>query len=104
MSKTQYTRSYKIDAVKLAIQVIKMITQIKHQLLIKQNKVNLVNFIKQHDMKFSFQDVSIIEHIDRSKNLFVSYAQQRFWFIDQLQGGSSEYNMPMALQIEGHVI
>jgi hypothetical protein len=28
----------------------------------------------------------------------LSYAQQRLWFIDQLQPGSSHYNMPVALQ------
>lgn len=30
-----------------------------------------------------------------------SYAQRRLWLIDQLQGGSSEYNLPAAIQIEG---
>ncbi|HEC75388.1 MAG TPA: amino acid adenylation domain-containing protein [Methylophaga aminisulfidivorans] len=30
-----------------------------------------------------------------------SYAQQRLWFIDQLQGGSPEYNMPLSLMVEG---
>lgn len=32
----------------------------------------------------------------------LSYAQQRLWVIDRMQGGSSAYNMPMALRIEGH--
>ncbi|WP_155734498.1 condensation domain-containing protein, partial [Pseudoalteromonas luteoviolacea] len=31
----------------------------------------------------------------------VSFAQQRLWFIDNLQGGSPEYNMPMAFEVEG---
>ncbi len=33
----------------------------------------------------------------------VSFAQQRLWFIDSLQGGSSEYNMPMAFEITGQL-
>ncbi|WDE09260.1 non-ribosomal peptide synthetase [Thalassomonas viridans] len=31
----------------------------------------------------------------------VSFAQQRLWLLDQLQGGSAEYNMPAALRISG---
>ncbi|CAH9063363.1 Tyrocidine synthase 3 [Pseudoalteromonas holothuriae] len=33
----------------------------------------------------------------------LSYAQQRLWFIDQFEGGSSHYNMPVALTVEGHL-
>ncbi len=32
-----------------------------------------------------------------------SYSQQRFWLLDQLNGGSAEYNMPMAFQVKGEV-
>ncbi|TQV81105.1 non-ribosomal peptide synthetase [Aliikangiella coralliicola] len=35
------------------------------------------------------------------KPVIASFAQQRLWFIDQQQGGSAEYNMPFALQVEG---
>ncbi|QEP42623.1 non-ribosomal peptide synthetase [Ectothiorhodospiraceae bacterium BW-2] len=40
---------------------------------------------------------------DRTQGLPLSYAQRRFWFLDQLDGGNSAtYNMlPMALQLEG---
>ncbi|HEY2740443.1 MAG TPA: condensation domain-containing protein, partial [Thermoanaerobaculia bacterium] len=31
----------------------------------------------------------------------LSYAQQRLWFIDQLEPGSPLYNMPVALRVEG---
>ncbi|MCJ8267946.1 MAG: AMP-binding protein, partial [Psychrosphaera sp.] len=33
----------------------------------------------------------------------VSFAQQRLWFIDSLQGGSPQYNMPMVLEVSGQL-
>ncbi|MCJ8271038.1 MAG: condensation domain-containing protein, partial [Psychrosphaera sp.] len=33
----------------------------------------------------------------------VSFAQQRLWFIDSLQGGSSQYNMPMVFEVTGQL-
>ncbi|MCJ8272800.1 MAG: condensation domain-containing protein, partial [Psychrosphaera sp.] len=37
----------------------------------------------------------------KSNQLSTSFAQQRLWYIDQLEGGSSEYNMPGALRFKG---
>jgi amino acid adenylation domain-containing protein len=39
--------------------------------------------------------------MDRTLPLQLSYAQQRLWFIDQLEQGSASYNISGALQIEG---
>jgi amino acid adenylation domain-containing protein len=35
--------------------------------------------------------------------LALSFAQQRLWFIDQLAPGSAQYNMPIALKLQGEL-
>ncbi len=39
--------------------------------------------------------------VARTKDLPLSFAQQRLWFIDQLQPGSSAYNMPSPVRLTG---
>ena len=40
---------------------------------------------------------------ERPGRLRLSYAQERLWFLDRLQGKSTEYNMPMALRLGGEL-
>ncbi|QSQ16101.1 non-ribosomal peptide synthase/polyketide synthase [Myxococcus landrumensis] len=46
-------------------------------------------------------DVAPIARADRSRPLPLSFAQQRLWFLDQLQPGSSAYNLPWAIKFSG---
>ncbi|WP_462155614.1 amino acid adenylation domain-containing protein [Pseudoalteromonas piscicida] len=40
--------------------------------------------------------------IEREQTTYpVSFSQQRLWFIDKLQGGTPEYNMPMVFRVTG---
>lgn len=67
---------------------------------------------------FEFKDIkALASHIDgikqqhyqripvvsREKRLPLSFAQQRLWFIDRLEQGSSHYNLPSSLQLSGQL-
>ena len=40
---------------------------------------------------------------DPARQVPLSFAQQRLWFLDQFQGGSTEYNMVSALRLRGQL-
>jgi amino acid adenylation domain-containing protein/non-ribosomal peptide synthase protein (TIGR01720 family) len=40
-------------------------------------------------------------HVERSSKLPLSYAQARLWFLEQLEPGSSAYNIPAAVRLSG---
>ncbi|WP_019506242.1 non-ribosomal peptide synthetase [Pleurocapsa sp. PCC 7319] len=47
--------------------------------------------------------VAPIVPVSRNEPLILSFAQQRLWFLHQLEGASSTYNMPTAWQVTGRL-
>src|SRR5262249_30980331 len=41
--------------------------------------------------------------VSREQHLPLSFAQQRLWFIDQLEPGSAAYNVPTAVRLRGEL-
>ena len=44
-----------------------------------------------------------IVRVDRAGPLAVSYAQQRLWFLSQMQGASEAYHIPLGLRLSGEL-
>nr|QEO74169.1 condensation domain-containing protein [uncultured bacterium] len=49
------------------------------------------------------RDTPAIEPVPRDAELPLSFAQQRLWFLDQLEPGSAEYNVPYTLRARGRL-
>jgi len=47
--------------------------------------------------------VEAIGRAGRDRELPLSYAQQRLWFIDQMEPGSAAYNIPCAVRLRGRL-
>ncbi|WP_405621713.1 amino acid adenylation domain-containing protein, partial [Pseudoalteromonas sp. Ld19] len=81
---------------------LKLPKQLDNQLKqsLASNKDALKTFLKQlygHSNKKPKLCKAKSEHVE------LSFAQQRLWVIDQLQGSSAEYNMPQAYQTYGEL-
>ncbi len=73
----------------------------KHKFNLSENKLALLQKLyKQEGLESS---VKTILPRDRNKPVFLSFAQQRLWFLDQLEPHNPTYNMFRALRLTGHL-
>jgi amino acid adenylation domain-containing protein len=72
----------------------------EERVYIKKNKQLIVQCLESlNNSNTSGKKNSIVKQ--RSHTGELSFSQQRLWFIDSLQGGSPEYNMPVAFEVTG---
>ncbi|HEY7403990.1 MAG TPA: amino acid adenylation domain-containing protein, partial [Candidatus Angelobacter sp.] len=62
---------------------------------------DLVPYLKNQDQAPKARKPFTLQ--ERPQRLLLSHAQQRLWFINQLEGTSTEYNMPEALRLRGEL-
>ena len=71
------------------------------QLFASPTPSGLVEFIELARQTSHPLQPDVIESVSRETELPLSFAQERLWFLDQLEGGSATYNMPVALRLDG---
>ena len=73
--------------------------------LIRSNRDHIVAILEASESSQKVQAGEKINRIEkanqRDKLLPTSFSQQRLWFIDQMDGKSTHYNMPGVLDING---
>jgi len=73
-----------------------------HNLFEQQSLATLAEKIEKCHFRLA-ATLPDIEPINRPNGLAkMSFSQQRLWFIDQLQKGSPEYNIPIAFNVNGY--
>src|SRR6185369_5890376 len=67
------------------------------------NKAALIAFLSQRELydEGTRSRPRVIARARETNELAASSAQQRLWFLDQLGGGSPQYNMPGGLRVRG---
>ncbi|MEE4186423.1 MAG: amino acid adenylation domain-containing protein [Gammaproteobacteria bacterium] len=64
------------------------------------NKAELIELL-QDSAGAATATAAPLQRADRSRPLPLSHAQQRIWFLEELEGGSAVYNIPWAVRIRG---
>ncbi len=55
------------------------------------------------DKQLAVKSITPIKRVSREIELPLSFAQKRLWFLEQLERGSSTYNMQSAVYLNGHL-
>ena len=64
---------------------------------LQARKAEILTFLRQHEPTAP----ATIQPVPRTEPLPVSFAQQRLWFLEQMQQEGAVYNIPLAIQVQG---
>jgi amino acid adenylation domain-containing protein len=86
---------------------IRLISEIRNQLQTELPVKTIFDFTTVAELSMCIDNETktmlrqLVKAVTHENNLErLSFSQQRLWFIDQLQGGSADYNMPAAFLVE----
>ncbi|MEO1375475.1 MAG: amino acid adenylation domain-containing protein, partial [Cyanobacteria bacterium J06635_10] len=68
---------------------------------LRERKTEILEFLHNNTNFVSNSTYSPIVPVPRDTNLPLSFAQQRLWFLNQLEPNSTAYNFPISLRISG---
>ncbi|HEX7154408.1 MAG TPA: amino acid adenylation domain-containing protein [Thermoanaerobaculia bacterium] len=68
--------------------------------IFEHNTIRDLSVVIEQQVKGSYSSIPLVS---RAEPLPLSFAQQRLWFIDRLEEGSAQYNMPVALRLTGNL-
>ncbi|MEU6432657.1 amino acid adenylation domain-containing protein, partial [Microbispora sp. NPDC046973] len=66
-----------------------------------QFRQELVEILQRREAAAGVEQLSPITAVARDRSLPLSFAQQRLWFLDQLEPGSAEYTIPSSIPLAG---
>ncbi|MBD1926389.1 amino acid adenylation domain-containing protein [Trichocoleus sp. FACHB-90] len=67
---------------------------------IAERKAEIISFLRAANVTTNATPISLTP-ISRDRNLSLSFAQQRLWFLDQLVPNNAFYNVPAAMRLVG---
>ncbi len=87
---------------------IKSDSKIKPETLaeIKRNKELLIDYLKSYENDESSEKLLakvVPYNKEELSHIPLSFSQERFWFLDQLQGGSEEYHIHTVIRLKGGI-
>ncbi|MEF9386894.1 non-ribosomal peptide synthase/polyketide synthase [Ralstonia solanacearum species complex bacterium KE056] len=91
-----------------SLQAVRLVAQVRTQLGAELGLTELfaqpsLSAVAQAIMRGQGSALPAITAADRSEPLPLSFAQQRLWFLAQMEGGSEAYHIPVGLRLKGEL-